>query len=355
MNNLPDNPFTKFLLNAFLLKNLVPFVRKRFQQARDRLSQIKPFSWEVTLLLSLLSWFVFLLVQGRYIKTFVSVFAWFFLIVGTDWALMGKKVTIPLIGYTFQYSPWITGAFACAAFFSNDFIIRDWRSALISYPIFAAVFMGYSKFIQNDLKWQVPDPNGRQDLVLSFLFCGLLSCWVQFHFLIQDIVRQYPNLLADDFEGSTFVMRIDPRQPTNRAYPLLEAAELVVRRELAGKTWTEAEAWLRNVDSVEADLSRQVVDQVYGDQLPREQQLWQITADPTFGSSRVELSLRARWLGASSQPNGYTLRRSCLISQAASPPPQTFEDMQTQQQTGGSYEFVCQQTQDESAAAPAPG
>jgi hypothetical protein len=349
------NALTRFLLNFFLLKNLVPFVQKRFNQLRERLSKIKPFSWETALLLSLLSWFVFLLVQGRLVKHFVSIFAWGFLIIGTDWALMGKKVTIPLIGYTFQYAPWLTGALACAAFFSNDFIIRDWRSALISYPIFAAVFMGYAKFIQNGLKWQVPDPGGRQDLVLSFLFCGLLSCWVQFHFLVQDLVQQYPNLLTEDFDRSVFVTRLNPvRRSRTKAFSLLEATELRVRQELAGKTWVEAEAWLRNVDSIEADLNRQVVDQVYGDQQIREKQLWQITVDPVFNPTVIELNLRTTWLGASSRPNGYTLRRPCLVSQAVTPPPQTFEEMQTQQQTGGSYEFVCQETQDENAAASAP-
>lgn len=347
------NDLTRFLLNFFLLKNLVPFVRERFKQIRARIAQIKPFSWETALLLSLLSWFVFLLVQGRFVKHFVSIFAWGFLIVGTDWALMGKKITIPLIGFSFQYAPWITGALACAAFFSNDFIIRDWRSALISYPIFAAGFMGYSKFIQNGLKWQLPDPGGRQDLVLSFLFCGLLSCWFQFHFLVQDLMQQYPNLLTDDFSDSAFVTRLNPlRKPTTRAFALLEATELRIRQELAGKTWVEAEAWLRNVDSVEADLSRQVIDQVYGDRLPREKQLWQITADPVASPTKVELSLQATWLGASSRPSGYTVQRSCSISQAAAPPPQTFEEMQTQQQTGGSYEFVCQPSRDEGGVVP---
>jgi hypothetical protein len=353
------NALTRFLLNFFLVKNLVPFVRNRFTQIRERLSKIKPFSWEATLLLSLFSWFVFLLVQGEWVKHLVSIFAWGFLIIGTDWALMGQKVTIPLIGYSFQYVPWLTGAMACAALFSNDFIIRDWRSALTSYPIFAAGFMGYTKFIQNGLKWQLPDPGGRQDLVLSFLFCGLLSCWFQFHFLVQDIVQQYPNMLADEFDGSLFVTRLNPlRRPTTKAYALLDAAELTVRRELAGKTWVDAEAWLRNVDSVEAALSNQVIDQVYGEQLPREKQLWQITADPTFNPASnptsVDLALRAKWLGASSRLDGYTFRRTCSIRQAAAPPPQTFEDMQTQQQTGGSYEFVCQQTAEEGAATPTP-
>jgi hypothetical protein len=349
------NELTKFLLNFFLLKNLVPFVRERFRQFRERLSKIKPFSWETALLLSLLSWFVFLLVQGRFVKHFVSIFAWGFLIIGTDWALMGKKITIPLIGFPFQYAPWLTGALACAAFFSNDFIIRDWRSALISYPIFAAGFMSYSKFIQNGLKGQLPNPDGRQGLVLSFLFCGLLSCWFQFHFLVQDLVQQYPNLLTDNFDRSVFVTRLNPlRRPTTRGFALLEATELTVRRELAGKTWVEAEAWLRNVDSVEAALSQQVLDQVYGERLPREKQLWQITTEPILSPAKVELNLRAIWLGASSRPNGHSLRRSCIISQAAAPPPQSFEEMQTQQQTGGSYEFVCQNTQDDSTATPAP-
>lgn len=339
---------TRLLLDFFLFKNFAGFVRNQTKKVQDWLSKVKPFSWEATLLLSLFSWFVYLLVQGFYAKKFVSIFAWGFLILGVDWALLGKQVTVPLLGFKFQYGAWLTGALACAAFLSNDFIITDLRGALISWPIFSAFFAGYSRFIQPGLKWQLPNPDGRQELVLLFLLSGLFSCWFQFHFLIQDILELYPNLLADNFDRSGFVMQLNRiRRPTSKGYPLLEAAESTVRQELSGKNWIEAQRWLRNIDSVESDLSRRVIDTLYDDQLPREQQLWQITADTAFRQSSVDLTLRATWKGASSRVGGYTLRRLCIISEVANPPPQTFEQMQTQETLGNSYQITCQQTEEE--------
>ena len=185
------NKLTQLLLDWFLLRRLGQTVRTRTQKTQAWLNNVKPFSWEAMLLLSLFSWFVYLLLQGIYAKKFISIFAWAFLIFGIDWALLGKQVTIPLIGFKFQHGPWITGAIASLAFLTNDFIITDWRSALISWPILSAVIAAYSRFIQPGLKFGTPGSTGRQDLVLLFLISGLISCWLQFHFLIQDILRTY--------------------------------------------------------------------------------------------------------------------------------------------------------------------
>lgn len=342
------NDLTKYLLDLVLIKNLAQFIQNRTKQVENRLKQIKPFSWEAALLMSLFSWFVYLLVQGFYTKKLISVFAWGFLILGTDWALLSKQIKIPLIGFKFQHGPWITGAIACIALLSNDFLLTDWQGALISWPIISALFAGYSKFIQYGLKWQLPNASGRQELVLLFLLSSLFSCWFQFHFMVQDILRLYPNLLADNFDRSVFVVRSNPTgKITSKGYALLEAAEATVRQELTGKTWLEAQRWLNQIDSIEADLSRRIIAATYQDRLPREQQFWKITAETVFKQSSVDLDLRAIWEGPSSRPGGYTLRRACTVSQIAMPPPKTFEEMQKQETLGGSYQLFCQPTGEE--------
>jgi hypothetical protein len=346
---------TRFLLDFFLFRNFAKFVRNRAKQTQDWLNKVKPFSWEAALLLSLFSWFVFLLLQGEYAKKFVSIFGWGFLIISVDWALFGKTITIPLIGFKLRPAPWIAGAIACLALLTNNFIITDLRSALISWPIVSAVFAGYSRFIASGFKWRLPDPSGRQDLVLLFLFAGLLSCWFQFHFMIQDILRLYPYLLTHDFDRSAFVVRINPGgKPTSPAYPLLETAEQVVRQKLAGKTWEEAQNLLRSFDdngSAEAELSREIVDKLYGARLPREKQLWQITTELTPGTvpnqSTINLILRAQWLGATSRPESYAVKRSCVVQRGVLGNPQTFEDLQTQAQFGASAQLTCQPPEEE--------
>jgi len=339
------NKLTQLLLDWFLLRRLGQTVRTRTQKTQAWLNDVKPFSWEAMLLLSLFSWFVYLLLQGIYAKKFISIFAWAFLIFGIDWALLGKQVTIPLIGFKFQHGPWITGAIASLAFLTNDFIITDWRSALISWPILSAVIAAYSRFIQPGLKFGTPGATGRQDLVLLFLISGLISCWFQFHFLIQDILRTYPNLLADSFEQSAFVTQINPggRYPASKVSPLLTATEAAIRQALSGKDWIETQRWLSDIKAIEPSLSRQAIESVYGNQLLREQQLWQITVDAgrnATNNANLDLILQVRWRGASSRPGGagYLLRQNCLVSETALSTPQTFEQMR--QQTG--FQLTCQ-------------
>lgn len=323
---------------------------KKFQ---DWLSKIRPFSWEATLLLSLFSWFVIFLLEGIYVRKFVSIFAWGFLIIAVEWALLGKKFKIPLIEFPVQYGPWLSGAIACFALLSNDFLIQDWRGVLISWPIFSAVFASYPRFIHTGLQVKLPEADGRQDLVLLFLVSGLLSSWFQFHFLVQDILQFYPNLLADDFSRSAFVNRIKPGpRPTSRGYTLLDSAEAQVRQELQGKTWIEAQRWLNSLKGtaeapgIEAEVSERVIDREYQEQLPREQQLWQIVTETRFNSSnpsQVELLLRAKWQGASSRQGGYTLRRLCIVSEVVNPAPESFEDLRQ----NSSFQMQCQPTREE--------
>jgi hypothetical protein len=339
------NELNRLLLDFFLFRNFTKTMRNWGKRTQDRLKKVKPFSWETALLLSLFSWFVYLLVQGFYAKKFVSVFAWAFLMLGVDWALLGRKIKVPLIGFQFQYGPWLTGAIASLAFFSNDFLIHNLRDALTSWPFFSALFASYSRFIQTGLRWKTPDAAGRQDLVLLFLVAALLSCWFQFQFLVQDVLTLYPNLRADKFDRSLFVTRVNPQpRPASQGFYLLAATEQAVRQDLAGKNWIEVQHWLDNVKTVEPDLGRRAISAVYGNRLPREQMLWQITVTlNSANSSSPNLNLRARWLGASSLRDGYTLIRACTIQESSAPPPQTFDALQKRE----AYQLVCQPARQE--------
>jgi hypothetical protein len=329
---------TRFLLDFFLIRNFKKVVRARVTQVQDRLSQIKAFSWEAMLLLSLFSWLVYLLVQSEFAKHLVSTLAWIFLMAGVDWALLETQIKFPLIGFLFKPGPWITAAIACIALLSNHFILHDWRSALISWPIFAAVFAGYSEFIEPGFTWQMPTARGRQYLVLLFLVCSLFSSWFQLHFLLQDILARYPNLRADSFSHSSFVVRLNPsRRPASLGYPLLDTTEKVIRENLAGKNWIEVQRWLRNIDAIEPALRQRVLERVYRGGFLEEQEFWQITADTTFNPTNIGLVLRANWQGPSSRQSGYTIQRPCSVTEAATPAPQSFEDLQK----STSYQLIC--------------
>jgi hypothetical protein len=344
-----DN-LTRFLLDFFLFRNFAKFASAQAEKVQQWLKTVKAFSWEATLLLSLFSWFVMLLLEGIYVRKFVSIFAWGFLIIGLDWALLGKDykgktIQIPLIDYKLKYGPWLTGMVATMAFFTNDFIIRDWQGALISWPIFSAVLASWNRFVKAGLKIELPKSEDRQDIVLLFLISGLLSSWFQFHFVIQDVLQRYPSLRSEDFSRSVFVTRIGAAPPAMpKGYEILDAAETVVRETLNGKSWIEAQRWLNELTNGEdrtttqTNLREQMIRRVYGEELPRESAFWQILPETVFQSSQVDLLLRAIWRGPTSQPDRSVFRRLCTIREVVNPNPQSFEDLQQ----GSSFDLQCQ-------------
>ncbi|NJR65855.1 MAG: DUF5357 domain-containing protein [Leptolyngbyaceae cyanobacterium CRU_2_3] len=171
------------------------FIGKLLDHIREQLKDVKPFSWQVSLLLSLFSWFTYLLIREPAVKQFVSLFGWFFLIIGTDWALMKQDITIPGFQFKIKYGPWLTGAFLSCAFWSNGLIIYDAQGAFVSWPLFSVVFAGYSRFIQPGPTFKTPNADQRRDLVILGLVGMLFSCWFRFHFLLQDFSNIIPVLL----------------------------------------------------------------------------------------------------------------------------------------------------------------
>lgn len=340
------NRLTQLLLDIVLLKNAGQIVRNRARRTQDWFTSIKPFSWEAMLMLSLFSWFVYLLLEGIYAKKFVSIFAWGFLIISSDWAFLGKQAQVPLLGFKFQHGAWITAAILAVALLSNNFILTRWQNALTAWPIFAALFAAYPLFLRPGLRWGLPGAAGRQDLVLLVLVHCLIACWFQFHFLIQGRLADYPYLLNNSFEDSLFITRITlnseqaagENTASRQAATLLTTAEATIRQALTGKTWSETYSWLSNIQSIQPNLNQQVIEAVYGEQA--EGELWQITADVgrnAISSSSLDLILTARWLGASSRLGGYALRQRCLVSETSLPNPDSFAQMQ---QTG--FQLTCQ-------------
>jgi hypothetical protein len=308
--------FFRFIFDVLLLDRFFEFVQRQIDNLRNRLRQIQAFSWQTLIFLSLFSWFVYLLIEDYDVKRFVSLLAWAFLILGTDWALLGRTILLPLIEIKVLYGPWVSGALICAALLSNRFLIYTFPTALTSWPIISVIVAGFSKFLKPGPTIALPDAAGRQDLVILFLIGSLLSCWFRFHYLIQDVLEDYPSLAADNLDKSSFVFRINPNSvPVTKGVPILETAESVIRTDLGNRSWIDVQRWLQTLQTELPQIRNQVMNQVFNDSpASKEQLLWRFNAQ--YLPNQATLRLLAAWRGPSSQGGGYILERSCQVSEA---------------------------------------
>jgi hypothetical protein len=347
-------PLFNFLAKLFFLDVLFTGLSGIRDRTNKQFKDIKPFSWQTALGLSLLSWIVFVVVRDPYLKKFVSIYGWAFLILGVDWYYVDdkeekKKLYLPGLDIKVNYGSWLTGALFCLALLTNDFLLRDAHTALVAWPIVSVLIASLTRILRPGLElnqlFRVPqDANTRQDLVILFLFGLLFSCWFQFHFLLQDVIQQYPSILADDFRNSAFVSRLNPRRfnlgrsPESRGAIILDTAEDLIRNQLSGQSWLEVQRRLRNLETQVADLGDVAIARAYEDAPEAEErQFWRFNAIFEDKLPDDSLELQAIWTGPSSQPTGYALRKVCSVRRS------TFATVPNLVVGGGqSFELNCQ-------------
>ncbi|PSB09174.1 hypothetical protein C7B76_25620 [filamentous cyanobacterium CCP2] len=299
-------------------------------------------------MLSLLAWVVYLIVIDPNLKQFVALYGWGFLILGVDWFFLDdkedkKKPTLPGLNIKLNIGPWITGALICLALLSYRFLLTDFPTALVAWPLVSAGVVIFRQCLRPGFKptpFRVPNDAGvRQDLILLTLTAALFSCWFQFGILLENILDRYPSLAGDDFRNSAFVVRTSPatsRVPVGGT-TLLNTAEAQVREELSGRPWLDVQRWLRDIEAQLPRLERQTIDRVYG--IParaEESQFWRLDADFEDALPNDILRLRLFWVGPSSQAGGYILEKVCLIQRAGLTPPGDAPVL------GESYQMECQ-------------
>ncbi|MCU0566911.1 MAG: DUF5357 domain-containing protein [Oculatellaceae cyanobacterium Prado106] len=312
-------------------------MNKYLDQFRTNMKGVKPFSGETALLLSLFSWLVYLLIQEPAVKQLISIAGWIFLIIGTDWVLYKKNLTVPILDLELPYGPWITGALISAALLSNG-IILDIPTAFVVWPLFSGVIAAIPTVLKTgpQIKEFPKDykPFELQRLVLLTLISLLLSSWLQFHFLLNGLIDQYPSILADPNIGrSAFVVRVNP--PTrSKGADILESAENIIRNELRrgelrGRSWRDSQRFLSNIQATDSPIRSSAIAPIVANtvfsQTPafRESKFW--LYDSQFYPSNTDNSpgsqspwygsilLQAIWQGPSARPGGYRIERNCLI------------------------------------------
>jgi hypothetical protein len=281
------------------------------------------FSWETLILLSFFSWYMTVLASADSVKYLLNNLGWIFLIFGVYWATTSAHQL--RVGYKFPtnpgfpLSPWITGALVSIYLFGGAvFEVR--REALIYWPIISAVIALLPDFLKETpnggMTLKKPPLDNRQNLVVLFGTQLLLSCWFQFHFLVQDWLVQYPSLLADDVQNSAFVVKFNPptSQTSTRGVNILESMEARLKERLDGKPWSEIERSL--LPEERAKLINTVEDQVKQQNSPiLEDGLWQVKSGVSTRKSGYNLGLKAIYQGPRAQSTPYSLDKACQITQ----------------------------------------
>jgi hypothetical protein len=329
------NALFTFLKKLFFLDLLDKALSGTSKRASEQVKKIPLFSWQTALALSLLAFLVQLVLRSPSLRQFVSIYAWFFLIIGVDWFFADdkkdeKKLKIPGIKLMINVGPWITGALICLALFSNQFLIRDLSTAFVSWPLVSVGVASLSRLLNPGLEplFRVPkDTSVRQDLVILVLLGALFSCWIQFHFLMQTLLERYPSIADDDFRDSAFVVRVGPdlnlgNSPDSRGIALLDTTEELIRRDLAGRSWLDVQRRLRTIQTDISRFGTEAVETVYEDAPnARESLFWRLNASfrdavPGDPSPDDTLELQAVWDGPSSRPEGYILNKVCSIQRS---------------------------------------
>jgi Family of unknown function (DUF5357) len=307
------------------------------KKIQSNLQEIKPFSWETLLLLSLFSWFVFLILKDPDARNYVALFGWLFLIMGVDWAFFDEVYTIPWLKIKMAHAPWITAVVVSAALYSNRFLISTVPAAFVAYPLLVGAIGTAHAFLKEGPRlktWKEIDKGDRQFLVLFILLSLLLSCWMQLHFVLDGFLQQYPSIAAEEsVNRSGFVVPVNPNRPVTQGVVLLDQAEAVIReelrlQELRGLSWRDGQRFVANINSEGSPLNIRRVrpliwNKAFGNPAIEESKYWVFGAafvpQPSGSPQGLRdiwfgyLSFDASWMGPTSTANGYRLTKRCWV------------------------------------------
>jgi hypothetical protein len=300
----------------------VNFLLSIYNWLRKTITLPSAFSWQTLIVLSVFSFYMSILADN-FVKDLLVNFAWIFLILGVFW---GSTACSQLrIGYRtpaepgFPLSPWITGALVSIYIFGvllgNDTGAMS-QEMLVSWPIISAIIAILPDYLgAGGFKVKVPAPEKRQQQVLLVGSQILLSCWFQFHFVIQDYLAQYPSLRVDDFRKSAFVVKWEGPlyTETPRGADILNTMENDLQKQLDSRSWPEVERLLLEDERKKliATTQQQAKERLLS---VEEDGLWDITSKVSSRGSGYNIELQAIWRGPRSRDQPYVITKTCQIT-----------------------------------------
>ncbi|WP_448265934.1 septal junction protein FraD [Nostoc sp. DSM 114159] len=291
------------------------FVEGLYAGIRKILVPPKAYSWQTFIYLSIFSWVLSYCATG-YIKDIIAFFGWLFLIAGTAWYTTEDPLRVP--GTFMPVGAVITGFLVSVFAFGDQRDVITPRT-IVFWPTISALITAIPEFIEGndtDAKARIPKPQDRQRIIILVASSMLLSCWIQFHFVTDNWLRQYPSLQADTFKHSTFVPRTEElvKIPRNGVV-ILQRLQPIVVDQIAQRPWSEVEKWLLDAKQRVGNLGREIIKKNLSKY--EEKELWRVEPRVANTKSGYILDLLSIWIGPSSNPRGYYLKKSCRIEPVA--------------------------------------
>ncbi|HYW20910.1 MAG TPA: septal junction protein FraD [Nodularia sp. (in: cyanobacteria)] len=298
-----------------------------YEGIRKLLVPPKAYSWQTFIYLSAFSW-VFSFLAVGYVKNIIAFLGWLFLIAGTAWYTTDDPLRVP--GTFMPVGAVITGFLVSVFAFGNPEDVITPRT-IVLWPTISAIITAIPDFIEGtDTKTtaKLPQPEIRARNIVLVASCMLISCWIQFYFVMDNWLTQYPSLLTDNFERSTFVVRLavpeiemqtQTKQKVQKVpengVAILNALQTRVEKELNKAPWSQVERWLLDATKEVKNLGNQAINQKVAQN--EERKLWRIEPRVANIKSGYTLDLLSIWDGPSSDPKGYYLQKSCRIEPIA--------------------------------------
>ncbi|WP_193196440.1 septal junction protein FraD [Nostoc sp. MG11] len=291
------------------------FVEGLYAGVKKVLVPPKAYSWQTFIYLSVFSWVLSYFATG-YIRDIIAFCGWLFLISGTAWYTTEDPLRVP--GTFMPVGAVITGFLVSVFAFGNQEDVITPRT-IVLWPTISALITAIPEFIEGtdtDAKAQIPKPEDRQRILILVASCMLLSCWIQFYFVMDNWLREYPSLQADNFKRSNFVVRTQgPEKIPQNGVVIIEKLQPLIEEQIAERPWSEVERWLLDAKQQVGNAGRQVIANNLAEY--EEKNLWLVEPRVTNIKSGYILDLLSIWIGPSSNPRGYYLKKSCRVEPVA--------------------------------------
>ncbi len=307
MNNM--NLILKDLFGIFKV------IEDIYARIRRILVPPKAYSWQILIYLSVFSLLMSSLAIG-YVKDIIALFGWLFLIAGTAWYTTDNPLFIP--STNMPVGAVITGFLVSVFAFGREEDIITTRT-IVLWPTISAIITAIPEFFEGtgtDSKAQIPKLEERQKIIILLASCMVISCWIQFYFVTENWLRQYPSLQVDNVNHSAFVVRNEPAiKIPNNGLIILDKLQPQVILQVDEQPWSQVEQWLINAPQIVSNLGKEIIQKNLAQY--EEKSLWRVEPRIYNVKSGYNLDLLSIWSGPSANPAGYYLKQSCRIDPIA--------------------------------------
>lgn len=237
-----------------------------------------------------------------------------FFVLGTAWWQWERPIKL----FGIKIGPWIVGLLLSIILL--DDLPENWRykAMIITWPLLTASVRSLPKFFRGKLLPSWPPIAIRTELTVMFLFHVLISLWLQFGFLMNQWLIEYPSLLSEDLTQSSFAIArgIDP-PAVPQGNIMINEMEAFLREQIEGQQWARANQVIFGL--IENSIS---IDEAVKKNRPdiAENQWWELQGTVIQRQAGYGITLFAIWKGLPLAGEEYYLEKSCEISRTFSQP-----------------------------------